>query len=259
AKGDPGDPGPAGPQGSQGIQGVPGPAGPQGPQGPQGNPGDPGPAGPQGPQGNQGIPGPAGPQGPPGVKGDPGAQGLPGDPGPAGLSSQVIIPFASQTSPSIGTDSTGQSQNVRIITFGGDPPVVPLASDGSVTLAPDSQGVFSLPFDAVLESIYITIGSAITFTFPAGISVYPFVQIFTAPPSGNTFTPIPSIKLVPSVGYSGPVPSNTTRAVSLSQIGVSLSAGTRILIGGQIQIIGSSSLSQQYYFYFTGGLALRPL
>jgi hypothetical protein len=133
-----------------------------------------------------------------------------------------------------------------------------LAPDGSVTLTPDSQSVFSLPFNAVIESLYITIGSAITFTFPAAITVYPFVQIFAASPDSNTFMPIPSTKLVPANGYSGFVPSNTMRTASLSQIGAPLSAGARILIGGQMEIDGSSALAQQYYFYFTGGIALRP-
>jgi hypothetical protein len=135
--------------------------------------------------------------------------------------------------------------------------VLSLAADGSVALAPDSQYAFSLPFDAVLENLYITIGSAITFTFPAGITVYPFVQLFVANSDSNTFEPL--VKLVPSLGYDGSVSSNTTRTASLSQIGASLSAGTRILIGGQMQISGSGSLSQQYYFYFTGGISLRPL
>jgi hypothetical protein len=109
----------------------------------------------------------------------------------------------------------------------------------------------------VLESIYITIGSAVTFTFPSGITVYPFVQLFSAPAGTNTFTPIPATIVMPTTGYGGSVPSNTTRAASLSNIGISFSAGTRILIAGQMEIRGASSLSQQYYFYFTGGLDLR--
>jgi hypothetical protein len=37
-----------------------------------------------------------------------------------------------------------------------------------------------------------------------------------------------------------------------------LNAGTRILIGGQMQMTGSIALAQTYYFYYTGGIALRP-
>jgi hypothetical protein len=230
-----------GPQGVQGVQGVKGDPGPVGPQGVQGNPG------PAGPQGVQGNPGPAGPQ------------GVQGDPGPTGPQSMTVIPFASRTGPYIGTTSTGRPKNVSLITFGGTPPVVDLGSNERVTLGSNDQAVFSLPFNAIIESVYVNVISVVSFTFPSGIDVYPFVELFIADPASNIFTALPQTKTVPSDGFNGQVPADTVNEASLSQIGVLLNAGTRILIGGQMQIIGSGPLSQNYYFYFTGGIALRPM
>jgi hypothetical protein len=170
----------------------------------------------------------------------------------------VIIPFASQGAPYVGTNANGQSNNVSLLTFSDKSPVLSLDANGNVTLDTDNQYVFSLPFDAVIENVYITVGNWGTFTVPSGITVYPFVQLFTALPESNTFMPMSSSKTLPTTGFSGATPINTMRAGFKSQIGVSLVAGMRILIGGQMQIGGSGSLSHKYYFYFTGGIALRP-
>jgi hypothetical protein len=243
--------------GQQGIQGNPGPTGPAGPQGAKG---DTGPQGAQGIQGNPGATGPTGPTGPQGVKGDPGSQGAKGDPGPQGpkgdpgAQARIIIPFASQGAPYVGTNANGQPNNVGLLTFSDRPIILSLAANGTITLGTDEQYVFSLPFDAVIESIYITVGNFGTFTVPSGMTVYPLVQLFAALPESNTFTPIALSKTLPVTGFSGTTQANTMRAGSNSQIGVSLVAGMRLLIGAQMQITGN--LSQRYYFYFTGGIAL---
>jgi hypothetical protein len=235
-----------GPEGPRGIQGAPGPVGPQGARGDKGDRGDQGPAGPQGVQGDRGDPGPAGPQGPK------------GDRGIAGVQAQ-IIPFASQSSAYLGTDKNGQSIDIGMITFSNRPAMVFFEPNGTVSLGVDEQNAFTLPFDAVIESIYICIGNFKDETFSPGITVYPFVQLFTAPLEGNNFAPLPLSKTVPATGFSGTVKENVMLAASNSQIGVALTAGTRVFIGGQMEITGGGNLEQRHYFYFSGGIALRPV
>jgi hypothetical protein len=229
--------------------------GPQGVQGVQGVKGDPGPAGPQGIQGN---PGPAGPQGIQGNSGAAGPQGIQGNPGPAGPQSQTVIPFASATTAYVGTTTTGAPRNAGLITFGGDPLVVTLGPNETVSLGRNNQSAFSLPFNAILENVYINVGPLTNFTFPTGLTVYPFVELFAAAPASNVFTALPQTKTVPASGFSGAVTANTMLVASVNQIGVQLTAGTRIIISGQMQITGSGVLFQNYYFHYTGGIALRP-
>jgi hypothetical protein len=135
--------------------------------------------------------------------------------------------------------------------------VVTLNANDTIVLTTDNQSAFSLPFNATIESIYVTLATWVSFTFPVSMSVYPYLQLFTAPAESNVFTPVAQTRIMPTAGFSGTVPANTTRAAFVSNIGLTLPAGTRILIGGLMQIIGSSSLAQNYYFYFTGGIALR--
>jgi hypothetical protein len=136
--------------------------------------------------------------------------------------------------------------------------VASLDANGTVTLSGNRQDVFSLPFDATLENIYMTVNSRATFTFPSGITVRPFLELYTAAPDSNVFTPVPSTKLTVQPGYSGgPIPSNTAQAASVRQIGLQLTAGTRVLIGGHLEISGTGPLLHTYYFYFTGGIALK--
>jgi hypothetical protein len=220
--------------------------GPQGVQGVQGVKGDPGPIGPQGIQGVIGDLGPAGPVGPLGPIGPPGPQSL------------TIIPFASRTASRTGTNTAGNPTTVSLITYGGDPHVITLGSNGTVTLGNGGQAVFSLPFDVIIESIYICIGNLSDFTVHSGATAYPFVELFAAAPASNIFTELSQTKVVPSTGFSGLTHANTMREASVDQIGVRLNAGMRILIGGQMQVTGSGALAQVYYFYYTGGIALRP-
>jgi hypothetical protein len=125
-------------------------------------------------------------------------------------------------------------------------------------LGSDNQSAFSLPFDATIESVYATICTGSDITFPGGLFVYPFVQLYAAKPISNTFTSLPNTAVIPQVGLSGTVLANTTRAASKTQIGLSVTTGTRILICGQIQIRGTGNLAHNYSFNFTGGIALRP-
>jgi hypothetical protein len=135
--------------------------------------------------------------------------------------------------------------------------VTTLAANGTVTLAKENQDALSLPFDAVVESIYMTVNTYVSFTFPAGITVYPFLQLYTAAAGTNIFFPISATKLPLPTGYGGTVPANTPQAASVQQLDLPLAAGTRLLIGGHMEITGAGTLAHSYYFYFTGGIALR--
>jgi hypothetical protein len=185
-----------------------------------------------------------------------GPQGVKGDPGPAGLGGFTIIPFASHTAPYLSTDNSGYSLNVSSLAFGLSYPAIKLEQNGTIILSGDNQDAFSLPFDAVIENIYVVFNTYVSFTFPDGITVYPFLCLYSAASDDNTFAPLLSTKLRPDTGYSGSVPKHTTRTASVQGIGLSLLAGTRILIGAQMEISGSSNLGRSYYFYFNGGIGL---
>jgi hypothetical protein len=73
------------------------------------------------------------------------------------------------------------------------------------------------------------------------------------------FVPLSSTKTVPLQGLKGNTPAETMLSASTTQLNIRLAAGIRLLIGGQMQITGNSSLQQTYYFYYTGGIALRPM
>jgi hypothetical protein len=120
----------------------------------------------------------------------------------------------------------------------------------------DHQSAFSLPFDAMIENVYADISSAAVFTVPTGITAYPFVQLYIASPGNNTFVAIPNAKAIPSTGYSGSVPAGTTRRAFTKQLSLQLFAGMRVLIVGQMQTSGSGTLLQNFYFHYTGGIAL---
>jgi hypothetical protein len=132
--------------------------------------------------------------------------------------------------------------------------VVTLAADGTASLTGINQDTFTLPVNATLESIYLTVNTSVVFTFPPGITAYPFIQLYTAPPDSNTFTPAPATKTVVNTGYSGYTPSHTAIAASRQNIGLPLSAGTQILIGGHMETAGSAALLRDYHFSFTGGV-----
>jgi hypothetical protein len=135
--------------------------------------------------------------------------------------------------------------------------VTALAANGTVTLVSGTQSVFSAPFNIVIVSIYMTVGVLVDFTFPTGLTVYPYVELFVASSESNVFSPIPQTRTMLSKGYSGTILSSTMHAASTKQIGLTLPAGMRILIGGGIVITGTVNLARSYYIYYTGGIGLR--
>jgi hypothetical protein len=169
----------------------------------------------------------------------------------------MLIPFASGRSPNIHTDSSGAPRDVAAIGFGSATNAITIDANGQVEPLSDSLTTFTLPFDAVLDSVYLTLESSINFAFPSGTVTFPYVQIYAAAPDSVLFTPIPGAAAIPTDGYSGTVPAYTLRTAAQTGIGATLPAGTRILIGGLMSVAGGGNLTSSYYFYFTGGIALR--
>jgi hypothetical protein len=174
-----------------------------------------------------------------------------------GGGAKVVIPFGTQTAPAISNDAAGNPANALLITFAGIPPVQPLDASGGITLAADSQPAFSLPFDAVLESIYLTVASHSGCKCQEGAACLPFVQLFTAPPGSNRFTALPQTQTAPATGYSGKAPGGELRAASVRDLGIPLPAGTRVLIVGMIRFTGGDTPPRSSYYNFSGGIALR--
>ncbi|MDR0751007.1 MAG: hypothetical protein LBF12_00245 [Christensenellaceae bacterium] len=243
-------------RGPQGIQG------PQGVAGTTGAKGDPGPAGPQGPQGEKGDTGAQGNIGPQGPKGDIGSQGPQGAQGPKGdpgtiqtLETQFIIPFSGPKGVTLSTNANGAPINGSLLGFGSDSSVVTLNSAQTIMLS-DNQYAFTLPFNCTINNIYMTVTNKNTLTYPAGITVYPFVELFIAPEGTNTFTAIPYTSTMANGGYKDITVAGVNRSASKTNLNIKLAAGTRLLIVGLIQITGATT-TRAYSYYFSGGLSMQ--
>ncbi|MDR0697282.1 MAG: hypothetical protein LBF68_07130 [Christensenellaceae bacterium] len=244
-----------GPQGIQGQQGVAGTTGAKG---------DPGPIGPQGPKGDKGDSGSIGPKGDPGAvgpKGDMGPQGVQGPKGDPGntqvIQNQFMIPFSAPRGATVSTSSTGAPSNGALIGFGSDAAVVSYTTNLNINLS-DNQFAFTLPFDCYIMSIYMTATNKTTITYPAGITVYPFIELFIAPEGTNTFSAMPTTITMPSFGYKDITSAGINRSGSRININLRLSAGTRVLIVGQMQVTGTSTI-RSYSYLFSGGIAAQQI
>jgi hypothetical protein len=157
----------------------------------------------------------------------------------------------------VSSDSNGASSSVAAVGFGGSGTAIPISPSGTVTPTAESQIAFSLPFDAVIDRVYASFSNVAVFTVPTGLSAFPCVQLYSAAPGSGTFTPLAGTKTLPVAGFSGQVPALTALFASRSNMGITLPAGTRILIGGQMELAGSPLLALGYYFFFTGAIAVR--
>jgi hypothetical protein len=175
-----------------------------------------------------------------------------------GPGSLAIVAFASSEYANLSTDKTGKARDAALLSFAYDPPVQTLSDTGDVLLNENNlQSVFSLPFDGILENIYMNAGNYST-SF-SSYEAYPYIQIFTALPDAKddvAFTPLAGAVAIPLSGYSGTTASNTMTEANVTNLNIPLVAGTRILIGGMMRVDNTSAV-RTYNFYFTGGLAFR--
>jgi hypothetical protein len=170
-----------------------------------------------------------------------------------------MIPFASLKALCLSTDYCGKPANTALLAFGGVAGILPLTGSGVLMLGDDNQSAFSLPFNAIIEAVYLTVGVGGTPVFPGGITVYPFVQLFAASPGDNNFSVLSQTKTVPLQGFSGTAAPGAAISAVNQQINTPLCAGTRILIAAQLMIKGNCCLQRGDNFYYSGGIALRPV
>lgn len=223
-----------------------------------------------GPTGSTGTQGEEGPTGPTGETGPMGLEGPRGPQGPE-ASSFTIIPFASQIAPRTWAFG-GEPTRVTLLGFGygdarnqtlinGDYSIPIGNNNGPFDLSTDAnnnyQLVFSLPFDMIIKSIYITVGTWGEANFETRV-VYPFLQLYSTTATSNTFTPIPGTIVEPEQGIGpGSVPRATTQAAFKNDLEVKLEAGTRLAIGGLMRVENENSIfPRDYYLYFTGGIGM---
>ncbi|MDR2267263.1 MAG: hypothetical protein LBE09_06770 [Christensenellaceae bacterium] len=248
--------GPQGPQGVAGTQGAKGDTGSTGPQGPKGDQGAVGPQGPQGPKGDTGNTGPQGPKGDQGAVGPQGPQGPQGVAGVSGAQSSFIIPFASTKSALLTSAASGVPTNGALLTYGSDVNTVAL-SNGNIVLS-DNLSAFVLPFDVIIDRIYLATTNRTLYTLPAGVTATPYVELYVALQDSNSYSAVPSSITTPTTAYSGSISAGAVKIGSKSNINLRLPAGIKILIVGQLQVSGGTS-TRSYNYYFNGGIALRPV
>jgi hypothetical protein len=131
---------------------------------------------------------------------------------------------------------------------------VPLLNN-SITLTPDCQLSFSIPFDGVVCGVYATF-SVGSLAPNAYIEHMPYVQIFQADAGSNRFHPIGEAKAVlfPGVPYGAEV--NTAFCASSQDIGAEVALGTRLLVVALLEVAGEGSKSLTDYWNISGGLAI---
>jgi hypothetical protein len=118
-----------------------------------------------------------------------------------------------------------------------------------------------MPFNGVINSVYATFGVPVAYTFPSGITVYPYIQLYSAPAGANTFTPLSQTMTATTQGFSGATVANTLRTAGSTQTTGTLPAGTRILITGGMRVTssGTATVARSDYFYFTGGVGIKAM
>lgn len=179
-----------------------------------------------------------GPTGPRGARGLAGATGITGATGATGLNTpNIIMPFTSASSQIMSSITPPFLGSVHIMPFGGSPAGRPLSSNGmsgpQLVLLPIQHYAYNLPIDIVVVSIAATTTLFDFIDEPTpGTEITFRVEIWVAPPHGNTFTPS-------GAGVSFPtlvVPANpsdlnqTTQTVGPTPLSVAIPAGSRILM-----------------------------
>ena len=255
--------GPVGPQGIGGPQGPVGAVGAMGPAGSQGLQGSVGPQGPQGPQGPIGPQGPPGAVGPVGAVGAAGAAGATGPQGPVGQSS-FMIPFAT---PGISTyaltNSSGLSTSVSPISWSQTSGNFNMSLGGTATAQlagtqfsiPTSTDGYIMQFttaaNMTIQSIAVTFDNWGATTLYAGVTIYPWIAIATAPSTSNLFTIQTSTLTAPTTSpYTGSFPAATFASALKTGIGLSIPAGTQVMIVGGAYTVTGQSITM--YCYMNG-------
>jgi hypothetical protein len=115
---------------------------------------------------------------------------------------------------------------------------------------------FTVPQDSTIDNLYGDMSTTSAWTPASNVTLY--IAIATAQSGSNTFTIIPSSVTPISVPYvqGTSYPAYTSRTASATGLGISVTAGTRIMIiGGMLTSGGTQALTLP--FSYTGGMSLR--
>ena len=197
-----------------------------------------------------------------------------GPAGPAGASAEsiAVISFASQQAAHVHTNAVGIPTDTALIGYGYMEYSDPYGTGAQVAIHIDpedghfdlSQSVnrqlaFSLPFDMTLDSITVTAGCVGKLYPPypeRDVAVYPYIQIYTANAGSNTFFPLPGAFAKPASGIlPETADANTLCEAHKMDLNIKLPAGTRITIGGMMELPGDHRV-RDYPLFFTGGLGM---
>jgi hypothetical protein len=181
--------------------------------------------------------------------------------GATGSSGSSLVPFASsiENAPPLFADAYGNATSILALNSSNSASYsrIEPQSDGRVLLSHETQQAFSLPFDAVIENVFFTVGAVNSGSMQDAMRVYPCVQIYSAGSESNAFSPLDSARAVAARPFSGSFEPSELRMGYQKGIGARLEAGTRIFIGGFIQSEGEGDLTAAMALTFTGSLAIR--
>ncbi|MEB8820967.1 exosporium glycoprotein BclB-related protein [Bacillus cereus] len=251
-----GDTGPAGPTGPAGTGGggATGPTGDTGPAGATGPTGDTGLAGATGPTGDTGLAGATGPTGdtglagatgPTGDTGLAGATGPTGDTGLAGATGPTgataagaVIPYASGIPAVLVTVLGGLADTGTLLGFGNSFVGVSVGG-GSINISPlVTDFAFVAPRAGTITSLAGFFSATAAITLLGNVQVE--LQLYSAPPTSNTFTPVGTpLLLTPAFT----IITIGTTASGLNAQSIPVAAGDKILLVVSTNTLGLSLAS----------------
>ncbi|MCL2081488.1 MAG: hypothetical protein FWH16_05240, partial [Oscillospiraceae bacterium] len=177
-----------------------------------------------------------------------------------------IVPFAMTETALLSTYDSGKSKTVELAGFGANSEAIEIY-DGTFTLPVGNgyQLAFTAPYDAKLESLYITVDNLCQVNAPHGTEVRPYVALAKAEEDSNKFRVIRDTEtrtLKPFKGGRTYEP-NTVLYGHRKDIDVHVKAGDRMAIvcgfkvEGDGEHEGKKHREQKYFLYFSGGLLLK--
>ncbi|MDA2616114.1 collagen-like repeat preface domain-containing protein [Bacillus cereus] len=245
ATGPTGDTGPAGatgPTGDTGPAGATGPTGDTGLAGATGPTGDTGLAGATGPTGDTGLAGATGPTGDTGLAGATGPTGdtgLAGATGPTGATAAgAVIPYASGIPAVLVTVLGGLADTGTLLGFGNSFVGVSVGG-GSINISPlVTDFAFVAPRAGTITSLAGFFSATAAITLLGNVQVE--LQLYSAPPTSNTFTPVGTpLLLTPAFT----IITIGTTASGLNAQSIPVAAGDKILLVVSTNTLGLSLAS----------------
>ena len=191
---------------------------------------------------------------------------LVGPTGPAGEAGPIAatIPFSLGGSGVVfATQEDGYPQIVNFAGFGKQNYYVMLAPDewqtGTITFTEGmSYGTsFVMPYDGVLQSLYVVFSSNYTIEYDSGVVIRPFACIATCNTDDLIYV-IQQETMIYTDPYLGgaPIPAHTLRKASATGLSVPLAAGT--MVGIVLGIMSEGSVnSQSAQLNASGGLFIE--